>query len=172
MANTIPDLWPTYGLETDVLTPIAILRTQSTLLRQKTQGLLVGEVRVTTSEFGQSILSFDIVAPAINNYRYRLLSVQHTKEAIYPATVSAQGFRITENVAAFFPLSGSRTVVKPVDSKSAYSDKQFIDIVQEVLKAPETLALLQSLIVRSNEETSDSSAIDDENAEPGEEQEI
>ena len=49
------------------------------------------------------------------------------------------------------------------DSEAAYSEKEFISIVQKVLQAPETIAFMQSLIVRSNEETSSSLPGDEQN---------
>ena len=144
MADTIPDLWPTSELESAVLTPIAILRTQATLLGQKTQGLLRGDVRVT-NEKGKLLLNFDVVAPAVNNYRFTLLSVRHPRGASYPATLYTQTFVTLEKVSA------SKGAYVP-DSETAYTDQQFIALVQEVLQAPETIARLQSLIVRSNSE--------------------
>src|SRR5260221_6227988 len=156
MVDAIPDLWPTAALKTDVLTPIAILRTQATRLSQKTQGLVVSEVTVTTGENDQVILGLEVIAPALNNYRYRLLSVQYGTGEIYPVRVSARVLRITETVRSLLPYQADQKIEKPVEQKMAHSDNEFIRIVTEVLQAPETVALLQSLIVRSNEATSDS----------------
>lgn len=160
MADTIPDLWLSSELKTTVLTPIAILRTQANLLGQKTQGLLVGDVRVTSGEKGQVILSFDVIAPALNSYRYNLLSVRHTKDASYPAAISAQIFITPEKINNMSVLKGIG-----LGSETAYSDRQFIALVQEVLQAQETVARLQSLIVRSNEEVVGSPFTKDENTE-------
>lgn len=164
--DTIPDLWPTAALKVDVRTPVAILRTQATRLGQRTQGLLIGEVTITTGENNQVVLGLEVIVPALNNYRYRLLSVQHAQDAIFPAKVSANGFKI--DVTEFgMLLQNSRTVTKHVNTKTAYSEGDFIDIVHEALQAPETTALMQSLIVRSNEEKSASplQEVDDENEE-------
>ena len=162
MADTIPNLWLSSELQPTVLTPIAILRTQASFLGQETQGLLRGDVRVTEGEKGQRILSFDVLAPAVNNYRYTLLSVQHEQEASYPAVISSQGLTITETVRSVLPFGSERDITRTVSKKTAYSERQFINIVQEVLQAPETIARLQSLIVRSNEETVASSSSNDE----------
>jgi hypothetical protein len=167
MAATIPDLWPTSALKIDILTPIAILRSQATRLSQKTQGLLVAETTVTTGSNNQIMLGLEVVAPALNNHRQRLLSVQYTKDEIYPARVSARGFRITETTRSTSLLSADKTITKSVDEKTAYSDNEFIKIVQEALQAPETVALLQSLIARSNEATSDSPPTDEEDENMG-----
>ena len=88
--DTIPDLWPTNALKMNVLTPVAILRTQATRLGQKTGGVLVGDVTVTTGQNNQVVLGLELIVPALNNYRYRLLSVRHAQDAIYPAEVSAK----------------------------------------------------------------------------------
>jgi hypothetical protein len=162
MADTIPNLWLSSELQPTVLTPIAILRTQASFLGQETQGLLRGDVRVTEGEKGQRTLSFDVMAPAINNYRYTLLSVQHEQKDIYPAVISAQGLTVTETARSVFPLIPEREITTTIPKKTAYSERQFINIVQEVLRAPETIARLQSLIVRSNEETVASSSSNDQ----------
>lgn len=154
MIDTIPDLWPIAALKTDVRTPVAILRTQATRVGQRTQGLLVAEVTVTTGENDQVVLGLELIVPALNNYRYRLLSVQHAQDAIYPAKVSAKGLKITIKEPNMFPLRGDKISTQQVDTKMAYSEENFISIVQEALQAPETIAFMQSLIVRSNEETS------------------
>ncbi len=163
MADTIPNLWSTADLKVSILTPIAILRTQATLLSQTTQRLLVGEVRTTTSDKGELIIDFDVVVPALNNYRHTLLTVKHTKTENYPATVFARGLSRTVKVSNSLLFSSSEYETRSVPSKTAYSDKEFISIMSEALKAPETIAKLQSLIIRSNEEISDSVSQDDRN---------
>ena len=159
--DTIPDLWPSAALKMNVLTPVAILRTQATRLGQRTGGVLVGEVTVVTGENKQVVLSLELIVPALNNYRYRLLSVRHAQDAIYPAEVSAKSLKssvtlpVPKSVAMFpdsFPSYTPNTII--TDAETAYSEKEFISIVQKALRAPETIAFMQSLIVRSNEETS------------------
>ena len=50
-------------------------------------------------------------------------------------------------------------------SKTAYSDTDFINIVKEVLQDPETIALLQTFIMRSNDEAIDATALPDKKTE-------
>ena len=158
MADTIPDLWPGAALKSIVLSPVAILRTQATLLGQKTQGLLIAEVTTTTGENGHVELGLELIVPALHNFRYRLLQVRHERDTIYPADIFATGLTYQETRKNLIPLYEETTVTRTTPNKTAYSDDGFIKIIQEVLQAKETVAMLQSLIARSNEEVSTSSS--------------
>jgi hypothetical protein len=71
-----------------VQSPVAILREQSAFLGQKTNGQVVGEV-IQDEEFDESgcfLWMMYLRAPALGNYRFRLLSVEHGVE-FYPLTV-------------------------------------------------------------------------------------
>ncbi len=164
MLETIPNLWSSTGLKSKVLKPIAILRVQASQLSPMTEGVLRSEVTTVKGE-RQEILNLDIIAPTLHNFRHRLLSVQYDKEQYYPVKVSAQGLSVTEMEEVeerYNPLSSQprrwknpqlKPVQKSVESKEAHSEDEFIKILKEVLQAPETVAFLQTLIVRSNEMT-------------------
>jgi hypothetical protein len=85
MANTIPDLWPDIEQSKDVL-PVTILREQAAALGKKTSHLLEGRVSTRTDEDGNFVHSFYVVAPTMDNYSYRLLTITHGAEP-YPVTV-------------------------------------------------------------------------------------
>src|SRR4051812_38746756 len=90
MATTIPDLWP-HDVHIDVLPPVCVLKVQEAFLERKTQGLLRAKVSTTqTEQLVQHQL--DLVAPALNFYRVRLLSATHAAEMLYPVTVAAEAF--------------------------------------------------------------------------------
>lgn len=146
--TTIPDLWPSEALKVDVRTPAAILRAQAAQVRPNTKGILVADVTTTKSDSGSVIMALEILAPSLDNYRHRLLDVQYNQDEIYPAIITAKGLKDTQRGAS-------------VERKTAYSEGDFIDILMEVLNARETIALLQSLIARSNE-------LGDEEQSPGE----
>lgn len=80
------DLWPETLATIDMATPVSILRQQASLLAGKTAGVLEGEVKTRIDEKGNFIHDFYLVAPALDGYRYRLLTVIHPA-ALYPAAV-------------------------------------------------------------------------------------
>jgi hypothetical protein len=89
--TTNENLWPSdLELET-IITPVSILRTQANLLGERTRGMLVGEVKTWTK--GDTIHhALDVVVPALENYRYRLLKVHHSM-ALYPVFVDEEPTR-------------------------------------------------------------------------------
>src|SRR5271166_5255710 len=77
------DLWPKAKFETDIVTPVSIMRRQAALLGEKTQQLLTAEVN-TTAIGTQMTHSFRLVAPTLDNYRFELFSVVHKVDELYP----------------------------------------------------------------------------------------
>lgn len=155
MSDTMPNLWAHSPLSPSIKTPLAILRAQTAPLAQATQGLLRGEVTVTPVG-EKTVLTFDVIAPSLNNYRRRLVTVEHTQDEIYPAKITGNGLKDTYQETdsfSFAMIPRTKTVSRNVESKTAYSEDDFVKIIQELLQAPVTTALLQSLIARSNETT-------------------
>jgi hypothetical protein len=84
---TQTDLWGDIQ-PSAVRTPVAILREQAALLGNNTQNLV--EAKVETSGIaGNFIHSFNLVAPALDNYKYKLFTVHHGPE-LYPISVNDQ----------------------------------------------------------------------------------
>jgi hypothetical protein len=86
------DLWPANLTESNLVTPVAILREQAALLGDKTKQLVTGEVQTQTTG-NLFVHSFCVAAPTLN-YRYELFRVQHPA-AFYPL-VLAQGRTTTQ----------------------------------------------------------------------------
>src|SRR3979411_1550299 len=112
MATIIPDLWPD-DIQSKVLPPIAILEAQEASLVRKTDGKL--RARVDTTETDTLVQhGLDLLAPGLNFYRERLLSATHSKEMLYPVTVTSLAF--TEGLASTgysHSVAGSRSVLAP-----------------------------------------------------------
>lgn len=133
MPDVIRDLWPS-DVATDVVTPVAILRFQGAQLRKKTKNLLEADV-VTEADSGWVVHHFDLVAPALDNYRYRLFSVRHKERIVYPAHIEG--------------TTGAALPPSPTQSK-------FMDVLGEVLQSNEAKSVIHSLIAESNEVRGDS----------------
>lgn len=83
----VPNLWPQDLQPQGALSPIGILRSQATLLHRTTSGLLYCEVG-TEVENGQFVHHLNIVAPALGDFQYELVTVRHGIDG-YPASVKA-----------------------------------------------------------------------------------
>ncbi len=73
---TTPNLWGDLGEIKRIQTPKSVLQEQADYLNQATSGVIRAEIDDRTQG---ELLQFDLslVAPALNNYRYTLLSVRH-----------------------------------------------------------------------------------------------
>ncbi len=130
MDSRIPDLWGD-EITPNVLTPLVILRAQIPGLERRSGGVLEAEV-ITIPKDEEVTHHFDLTARAFYGFRERILSVTHDRNHVYPVKVMA---------ATLGP------------NEKADSQKGFIDLVGKVLKSPQVLSAIQSLIARSNEVT-------------------
>src|SRR5262249_39724791 len=92
MSGTNGSLWAP-EIRPAVQSPWMILQTQAEALGEQTAGVLVGELRRRENEERKVMLTLDIVVPALNDYRPRVLVAVHGKDLLYPVTVDAEVFR-------------------------------------------------------------------------------
>ena len=101
MSEARRDLWPDAVDVTAITPPIVILREQAALLGEKTKGLVRGEIESRTEPLEKEefedylgaalspkellghVHTLYLLAPALDNYQYALLSVKHDFQA-YP----------------------------------------------------------------------------------------
>ena len=150
MSATIPDLWPD-DIRVDLLTPLMILRMQAGLLSSKTQGLIIAEVRTTTTDkWVQHQL--DLIALPLDHYRVSLLTARHDIGGAYPVTVRSQGFVPKREPGPSSPTASIRAMFEPPpDQREAATQEEFIDLVRQALRSDAIRSRIQSLIVRTNE---------------------
>ncbi|PYS23501.1 MAG: hypothetical protein DMF72_08860 [Acidobacteria bacterium] len=79
------NLWGDLPKSGDLRTPVSILREQATILGDQTNNVLVGDV-ITTQRGGNIVSEFEIVAPALDNYRVTVLTISHDM-TLYPLLV-------------------------------------------------------------------------------------
>lgn len=100
---TTRNLWGDLPTGSDVVPPSTILREQAAILSDQTNNILAGEVRVVRDD---DVIrhALEIVAPALDNYRYTVLVAQHRVD-LYPVSVLApqlgRGWVECGNEAAF-----------------------------------------------------------------------
>jgi hypothetical protein len=104
----------------NVKTPLSILREQASALTEQTKGTLVGVVE-TKSDGGRMEDRLEISVPSLNDYRYRILTYEHTIE-LYPGTVLA-------NL-----------------NHSVSNKNEFIELVRQILSSDRTRNVLTSLL--------------------------
>jgi hypothetical protein len=119
------DLWPLHIVAEKIMAPVVILKEQAALLGEKTGNQVVAEVR-TSSEDSWFYLSFYLVAPALDNYKFRLFRVRH-QIALYPLYLSWQD---NEN---------------PIDSADGLTFR-----LREILNDESTIKVVRALIAQVN----------------------
>jgi hypothetical protein len=147
MENEIPDLWG-QDLKLESLTPVMVLNTQAEKLKQRTQGAVYAEVILRKSPKITEIL-FDLRAPAVHGYRFRLLKVRHGDVMVYPAAVISPNMILASRALPqpdLVPDDHERDI-----SALAKSYEEFNKLIGVTFQSPLTRTLLDSLIAKSNE---------------------
>ncbi|CAN5500953.1 hypothetical protein BH09BAC4_BH09BAC4_18100 [soil metagenome] len=125
-------LWPDFAIET-TKSPKAILKEQAGYLMAKTNNVLSAEVD-TVQERGSIVHQFYVVAPAMNNYRYKILSVTHGV-IYYPLTIEWD-----DNES---PWEGVTT------GKKTQDQDEFIKALTQIFNDPSTVRVISSLLSQS-----------------------
>ena len=136
MAIAQYDLWPaTFTAVAEPNVPIDILREQADLLEQKTNGVVLAEVRTSVdAPLNHAIVApnlpllhtFYLVAPALGNYRYQLFRVEQPLD-YYPVLIKGG----------------------PSEDVEAKSTEQFVEALRQVFAEHKTQKVIQSLIAQS-----------------------
>lgn len=118
------NLWPDFAVE-PLKSPKAILKEQASFLMEKTQNILSAEVDTSQANDGKITHSFFVVAPALDNYRYKIFHVSHSV-IFYPMSLTWNG-----------GMYG-------IDSEGAY-----VRMLKEIFNYPDTIRIIQSLMSQS-----------------------
>lgn len=86
------DLWGELEVA-QVRTPLVIMKEQAALLGAKTKNLVEATVKTQVDDGGDFSHSFNLLVPALGNYRYSLFTVYHGVQ-IYPLFVMSGGNRL------------------------------------------------------------------------------
>lgn len=122
--TTPVDLWGEIS-PVQIRTPVAILKEQAALLGAKTNRLVEAVVDTTAIGNGTFEHSFSLVAPALDNYRYRLLTIRHGVE-LYPINVPGR--------------------VEP----DPQTEEEFLDWLRGKLSAANTKKIIGALLAQVN----------------------
>src|ERR1035437_6610129 len=116
------DLWPENIADSNLVTPVSILKQQAALLGEKTRQLVKGEV-VTQTTGNLFVHYFYIAAPTLS-YKFELFTLSH-------------GIN-------FYPL-----VMKSLNNTiSLNSENEFKDKLKEIFAAPHTRNVVHSILAQ------------------------
>jgi hypothetical protein len=107
------------------------LKEQATALTEMTKGTLYGKANLSTDPSGEFEIVLSIIAPAINNYTFEVVYVEHGIE-LYPAKVVAAWDRFTPG--------------KEVKCKN---EDELTDVLGRILGSDQVKRAIMSLISQS-----------------------
>lgn len=132
------NLWPDFAID-KTKSPKTILKEQAGYLMARTNNVL--SAAVETSHYKENIShEFYVVAPALNNYRYRLFSVSHEVVGYYPVTI------MTEVELQGEHEDDIKIVYNPAKAKN---EEEFMLLLSKVFKNPENVRIISSLLSQS-----------------------
>ena len=143
MQSGIPDLWPSEVDETAVLTPVAILRHQAALLGSRSHNILEAEVvsEPSPANNGDVWHGLELIVPALDFFRVRLLTVGHDRMRAYPVSL--------------------RLGATPYGSadKGANSQSEFVIQLGVLLGSDSVRSVIHSLLAQANDAKEDRRAV-------------
>ena len=116
------DYWPANIADSNLTTPVTILKEQATLLGEKTRQLVEGEVVTQTT--GTLLFHYFYVAAPTLNYRFELFNISHGVN--------------------FYPL-----VLRYLNNTTSLgSEEEFKAKLKEIFAAPHTLNVVHSILAQ------------------------
>ena len=116
------DLWPSNIADSQMTTPVIILKQQAALLGEKTRNLVQGEV-LTQTVGNMFVHHFYLSAPTLN-YKYELFEISHGI-SFYPLNLRQHG-----------------------QGSSVADEEQFKERLKENFSSPHTLNVVHSLLAQ------------------------
>jgi hypothetical protein len=143
--SQIEDYWPDLDAAA-VATPASILKTQAAALSRKSKGLLQAEVE-TFAKGAFVHHRLVIVVPALENYRYSLLSIHHPA-TLYPVYVDEEPELPGEAVSSYQAMGGLQRSFERALQPLTDQDR-FRAWLQNALARDETKRILESLMAQA-----------------------
>lgn len=137
------DLWPEdTPSHTSLKAPVVILREQGALLSKKTSNLVEGLVSRDEDPFlsdNTFRYQFYLVAPALSNYRYRLLTILHSID-LYPLKIQTDA-DIFEELPAEVKDEHDELLDIPQD--------RFMDVLKAIFATKKVKKVIEAMIAQS-----------------------
>lgn len=154
------DFWPANINKNVPESPIFIMREQARLLGEKTGNLVKADVGKGAIDQQSFVYHFYIIAPTLNNYHYRLFTIEHGIE-MYPLTlyvdeslgIELNAAKMAKGAAAFMldavenlsRMTNHTKLTEPY-TVTVSSQEAFVTILREILNSNRTLQIIRSLL--------------------------
>ena len=129
--TTTENLWPEFIFHNLVKSPKTILVEQADFLAKNTKNLLTANIKTSTHNDGQFEHTFEIIAPALNSYKYSLFTVYQKDIFLYPCRFrgDAEFSIMTEDdlvlkLKDIFTSDGTKKIINSLISQSVENEKQ------------------------------------------------
>lgn len=146
------DLWPSeIGPVTDVKVPVSILKEQASLLGNKTKNIVEAEIipkyieSDDSEEENEFIYFFYLVAPVLDNYRYKLFAIRHKIE-LYPLRIYPDEDILNELLRDV--PDEIQPFIRP-QFVAAEDEKEFLTYLRHIFGAKKTIRIINSLIAQA-----------------------
>jgi hypothetical protein len=119
-------------------TPTSILREQAAILYQLTKGVLIGAIEQEPTNNNTLIYNFAITAPAINNHKFSILTLQYSI-TIYPLTLTDRTTQV---------------------QRQCLNEESFVANLKGILSSTQLRRVISALLIQSRDNSSDQNPVD------------
>jgi len=147
----VDDLWPEELESAKIRPPVAILKEQASLLGQKTKNLVEGVVsEVSTLEMEETIeYSFNLVAPALGGYRYRLFTMSHDIR-MYPLIITIESETYQEvNPKKPEKESSKDQLLRMRNQVKVDTEANLLELLRKIFAARKTRQIIGAMLAQS-----------------------
>jgi len=139
----IVDLWPDKIAVEKLITPVTILRQQASLLGKKTKNIVQGEVEdLRAFNLNDFKYAFYFVAPALENYRYKLLDIFY-ELSLYPVKIDVEEEVYEEMPDKYINIFKHESII-------ANSEEEFMEILKVIFNSEKVLRVISVLLSQSD----------------------
>jgi hypothetical protein len=133
-------LWPETIQRTTIRAPVSILKEQASLLGQRTQNIVIADVRTLKLQHSRNMdYAFVIIAPALNEYTLWLFRISHDPTQLYPVEITSDVIVPEGRVEGVWKASDEITFKSLL--KTLFSNTKTVSAIQSLLAQSEGLAL-------------------------------
>ena len=111
-------------------TPTSILREQALILNQLTKGVLIGSIEQEPTTNNTLAYNFAITAPAINNHKFTILTVQYSI-TIYPLSLTDRTTQV---------------------QRQCLNEEGFTSTLKGILSSMQVRRVISALLIQSQDE--------------------
>ena len=156
------DLWPEILGHVEIKAPVVILREQASLLGEKTRNIVQAAVVQSEANPFQPAdfnYGFNIIAPALANYSYRLFGIWHNVD-LYPVQFEVSKEMLEElrpSISDSQSVTTRRVTGRAVPVVVAASEAAFMDVLREILHSKKAMRVIRGILAQSGTWSGDES---------------